>query len=390
MGIRSKINRVLLPYKLALKQEGGVSFKLKYLHYAKLAKRKGIVDFRIDRVAGEYAYDWFNVKGVSQEDKEWYCQRGYAPHKVNWVGLTKDNISDYISNFDFYNPTTYVDYKFIEFFENKLNTYFLLAPFKKDLPKHYWWVDSNGEVYPLDADSNKKGSYEDIVKLVKEKAIVAKACYGGHGKGFIRYESLGNGKYLINKDEVGEVEFIKSVKDLKNYLIQDFLRPCGELRKTIGEYAYGVIRIVTVNDPDDGPQFVASVIRIGCKGAGYLTDFPGTIYCGIDLETGSLFKPKMTIKENYESESCPNHPDTNAPLEGVRIPEWEYLRDLVIRVTSTIPWIKYVVMDVVPTDDGFKILEINSKGQTWVIEPHYPYLKNKYLKRAFGLISKQE
>ena len=127
------------------------------------------------------------------------------------------------------------------------------------------------------------------------------------------------------------------------------------------------------------------MIRIGCKGAGYLTDSPGTIYCGIDFETGSLFKPKMTIKENFESESCPNHPGTNTPLERITIPNWRNLSDWVIRITRTIPWIKYVVMDVVPTDDGFRILEINSKGQTWVVEPHYPYLKNKYIKRAFGL-----
>ena len=385
MKIRSKINSALLPYILALKQEGGLSYKLKYLHYAKLARRKGVVDFRLDRVAGEYAYDWFNVQGVSQEDKKWFCQRGYAPHKVNWVGLTKENYSDFISNFDFYNKKTYVDDNFVEFFENKLNTFFLLAPFKKDLPKHYWWVDANGEVYPLDVSFSKKGTYEDIVKLVYDKPIVAKACYGGHGKGFIRYESLGNGKFLVNQEEVSEPDFIKSVRGLRNYLIQDYLRPNTDLRKIIGEDAFSVIRIVTVNDPEDGAQFVASVIRIGCKGAGYLTDFPKTIYCGIDIDTGILFKPKMTIKENYISEPCPNHPDTNVPLEGVKIKDWECLCDLVIRVSRTIPWIRYIVMDVVPTDSGFKILEINSHGQTWVVEPHYPYLKNKYLKRAFGL-----
>jgi len=385
MGLRSKIKKVLLPYSLAFKQEGGAIFKLKYLHYAKLAQRRGVIDFRIDRVAGEYAYDWFNVKGVSQEDKEWFCQRGYAPHKVNWVGLTKENISDFISNFDFYNPKTYVDDSFVQFFENKLNTYFLLAPFKRDMPKHYWWVDTKGDVYPLDVDYEKQGSIGDIIRLVDEKPIVAKACFGGHGRGFIRYESLGGGKYKINQDIVGENEFVKSVKSLRNYLIQDFLRPCKELREYIGEEAYGVIRIVTVNDPDDGPQFVASVIRIGCKGAGYLTDFPKTIYCGIDLKTGSLFNPKMTIKENFESQPCPNHPDTNLHLEGVRIPNWEYLSSLVLKVSRTIPWIKYIVMDVVPTDEGYKILEINSHGQTWVVEPHYPYLKNKYLKKAFGL-----
>lgn len=60
-----------------------MKYKLKYLHYAKLGQHKGVIDFRIDRVAGEYAYDWFNVKDVSQEDKEWFCQRGIAPYKLH-------------------------------------------------------------------------------------------------------------------------------------------------------------------------------------------------------------------------------------------------------------------------------------------------------------------
>ena len=134
-----KIKDALLPYRLAAKQPGGLRYKAKYLHYARLARRKGVVYFRIDRVAGEYTYDWFNLKGVSQADKEWFCRRGLAPYKLHWYNLTKENYRDYLSDFVFYDRRNYMDRAFLNLFEHKLNTYLMLAPFSDNMPEHYFY-----------------------------------------------------------------------------------------------------------------------------------------------------------------------------------------------------------------------------------------------------------
>ena len=45
----------------------------------------------------------------------------------------------------------------------------------------------------------------------------------------------------------------------------------------------------------------------------------------------------------------------------------------------------YLVMDIIPTENGFSILEINSHGQVANVEPFYPFAANKYNKRAFNI-----
>ena len=386
--LKRKIASIVpLVYRLAFGYKGSFAQKLKYLHYAKLAKKNGVVDFRIDRLASEYTLDWYSVDNVSKEDKEWFCQRGYAPRKINWVGITKENYRDYISNFEFYAPKTYVKDSFVEFFENKLHTYMLLASFKKNLPTHYWYVENGScDIYPLDVECIHNGSYQDIVDLIDKKPIVAKACYGGHGKGFMKFEKIGQDKYLINNEEVNLHKLIDTIKSLNKYIITDYCYPGKTFAELCGKEAYGVIRVMLVNDDVDGTQFCASVIRCGCKSGGLLTDFPGTIYCGLTLDEGVTFDPRMTeCIEPLRSHKITNHPDTGKNMEGVRVPNWADMVKLIKQVAGSMPWIKYIVMDIIPSDDGFKILEINSHGQTWVLEPHYPYLKNKYVKKAFNI-----
>ena len=45
----------------------------------------------------------------------------------------------------------------------------------------------------------------------------------------------------------------------------------------------------------------------------------------------------------------------------------------------------YLVMDIIPTDDGFKILEINSHGQVKSVEAYYPFLLNEYNRKVFNI-----
>lgn len=378
-----KTNRAILPYKLTLKQDGGMSFKLKYLHYAKLATRKGVVDFRIDRIAGEYAYDWFNVKGVSQEDKEWFCQRGYAPRKVNMYGMTKENYKDFISSFEFYNYSTYYDGVFLDSLENKLLTYYLLAPFRKYQPHHFWHIDEKGIIYPLDVVQNYCGTVDDIVSLVKEMPIAVKGCYGGHGKGFYLYEYKANDFY-ISGEKTDEKSFREHISSLRNYILQEYLIPSKDFVELCGEGAFAVYRMIVMNNNQDGQKLSAGMIRLGSKNAGLLTDYPGTITCGVTIDEGKIFKPLMWTSET-ERLLVEKHPDTGKQLEGYAVNNWEELKNLAIQIARYLPWIGYVTIDIIPSDKGFKILEINSHGQSWEFEAHFPFNLNKYNRIAFGL-----
>ena len=383
MGIRSIINRALLPYRLAYKQEGGLCYKLKYLHFAKMAQQKGVVAFRIDRLANWYTKDWFNYDRATKEEKDFLIQKGYAPYKINRFGLSKDNYKDYLSDFELYSIKHYVSYAFVQLFEHKLNTYYLLAPFKEYLPKHYWYIDESGRILPVDCDKESEGSTADLIALLDKTPIAAKACLGGHGRGFFKLEKKGD-DYYVNNDKTEKSELEILIKGLRDYIFTAYLRPNNVFRRLCGEDSYAVIRTLTVFDKEDGPQITGAMIRLGCKKAGVVSDYDGCIYTGVGLSDGKLFNPYIRETETWFPK-CDKHPDTGISIDGVEVPFWEVLKNTVLNITKYISWAPYLVMDIIPTEDGFAILEINSHGEVQGIEGHYPFCKNKYNKRAFNI-----
>lgn len=378
MGIRAQLGDI----KRALKFEGGFKYKYTYYRYRKIARRKQVADFRIDRVAEMYTYDWLDFEGATKEEKKWFHEQGILSYKLQWYGINKENYQNYISDFDFFGKDNYMNTEYCQWAENKLNTYYLLKPFNKYLPKHYYYVRS-GKILPLDVEEKKNGKVEDIVKLVNERPIAAKAVIGGHGTGFYKIEKK-EGFYLVNNEKKSLDELKEIIKSLDNYIITDYVIPHKKIREICGDDAFAVMRIIAIYDENDGPQITAVILRLGCKNAGVVTDFSGTIYVGLTLDEGKSFEP--IYKENeYCYRKIKNHPDTGVNLEGFQVENWEELKKLVKDVCGYVPMTPYLCVDIIPTDDGFAILEINSHGQVRVIEPHYPFLSNKYNKKLFKI-----
>ena len=157
-------------------------------------------------------------------------------------------------------------------------------------------------------------------------------------------------------------------------------------RDACGDNAFAVIRAVTVFDQIDGPQITAMIIRLGMAGK-VVCDYDGTIYCGVDLETGRLFNPVLRTGDEagvIYGKSISTHPETGHCLEGISIPNFQELKSLLREVSAFIPMTPYLVFDIIPVDEGFKILEINSHGQVRIIEPFYPFRSNPYNLKVFA------
>ena len=377
--IRKKLREI----KIAASQPGGLKRKIKYYQFAKLARKNGVIDFRVDRIAKEYLHDYFDYQGETKETKEWGYKRGIPSYKLKYYGMTKDNYRDYISDFDFYNKENYRNRDFESWFENKLSTYYLLMPFKSNMPRHYWYARDK-EFLPLDVENKKNGSVKDIMDLIKtEKVIAAKAVTGGHGIGFYKLQ-YDHGKFYANNSQIEESKMTELVRGLDNYIITEYVKPHKHYEELCGKDAFAVIRVLMIYDKEEGSKFTASLIRLGCKEAGVVTDYHGTIYCGLKLDNGESFKP-IYREDDDTFIPCPTHPDTGKNLIGDIVPDWDELKRFVTEISEYIPMTPYLIMDIVPTDDGFSILEINSHGQLRILEPFYPFLKNKYNRKIFKI-----
>ena len=363
--------------KNALKQNG-VGRKVTYMKYAMLAIKNGVVSFRIDRIAKDYTDNYYLCPNVSNEDKKWFAQRGYAANKLPWYGLDRDNYKDYISDFVFYNKKNYINKGFDVWFDNKLTTYYLLAPFKKYMPIHYFYKDDE-DVFAVDGKG--RSSVEQVLSLAKDKELALKSTTGGHGEGFYKLEYDGKA-FLVNGKAYTEPEAKKFIGGLNGYIFTEYAKPHHMFETLCGKNAFAVMRIYMINDKNDGPQMIAACIRLGSKASGYVTGYEGTVYCGIELQTGKLFR-QIYMKNDLEYVHIDKHPDTGRNLEDVEIINWNEVKELTRDISEYISMTPYLVIDIIPTDNSFKVLEINSHGQFAPVEAFYPAMKNKYVKKLF-------
>ena len=363
----------------------------KYLHFINLARKNGVVSFRWDRIASDYISDFITDTGISQKEKEWFYRRGFATYKTSYYGLNKDNINDYISDFDFYNKANYVNNDFQEWYEHKLNTYYLLAPFKKSMPEHYFYL-KNGKVLPINLPKNQTYTIDDLVKLLKGKKYLAlKACVGGHGKGFYKLEYDSNGNFIVNNHPSDEAKLSNLLNNINDYIVTEFSRPCEQLENICGKTSTAVIRVVTVYTPPEGGLLTACMIRLGCKNSNIVSDYDGNINCGIDINDGHFFSPYQRFGDDegiIRRNNLTTHPDTGKKIEGFVLPNFDELKKLVTDVSNYLSNAPYLVMDIIPTNNGFHILEINSHGQQRIIEPFYPFRKNKVNEKVIKCIDR--
>lgn len=358
----------------------------KYIHFYQLAQQNGVVPFRFARIAEEYTDDFFANTGIPQKEKEWYYERGIPTFKTGWYGLNKDNYNDYISDFDFYSPKNYLKKpQLIKWFDYKLTTYYVLNSFRKYMPRHYFFIEDGGLI-PVDADLQRYGTSEDVLSILQKGPIALKSCVGGHGKGFYKVECKSNG-YMINDQKAGASDVIDLLSSLDNYILTEYGVPHKIFRDACGEKAFAVLRTVCVFDKDDGPQITAVLIRLGSSTSGLVTDYDGCINAGVDLHTGKIFNPLMRggdAEGIITRTPSKFHPDTGVDLETITVPHFEQLLELAKSISANLAMTPYLVMDIIPTDDGFEILEINSHGQVRMLEPFFPFRKNKYNLRTFA------
>ena len=136
---------------------------------------------------------------------------------------------------------------------------------------------------------------------------------------------------------------------------------------------------MVIRERNQIPKIVVSYIEFGRKSMGVVEGYYG-INCLVDQETGWFSGGKIDI--DREILEVKYHPDTNYLLEGI-IPHWNMVTEKIIEISRYFPQLIYMGFDVVITDDGFKIIEINSLQGIMMIQYFYPLLKSDLTKEFF-------
>ena len=347
-------------------------------------KKSGYSNYFAFQVFQERFDDIFKNKNTSLRQKIWAQRRGFLSDKISFYSLNENNYKNYLSDFD-YKKLHPINGEFSKWIDDKLTTKLILHPFSEYLPEYYFHV-VNGEILRLfDLPESFKTSINDILEFLKNKNYVAaKKQSGSSGIGFYKlgYES---NNYFINNVLCSENEMINLIKQwlkikVGGYLITEYLTPHSNLRK-IWDKTPNTLRLTIGRLPNQAPKIIGLYTRFGTSKTGVIDNASsGGVFCKVNLENGFFYDAKLI--ENKKIIDCKYHPDSNILIEGF-FPNWAPLIQKVIDICSFIQQIKYMGVDVIITDSGFKIIEINSHPSIEFFQYDTPIFNNQTSKNFY-------
>jgi hypothetical protein len=140
--------------------------------------------------------------------------------------------------------------------------------------------------------------------------------------------------------------------------------------------ATSTVRILTLRTPDHEVLIPMAAARFGRVGSAIDNYSQGGVLAEVNPATGRMAAGRLAERGFWRWSSV--HPDSEKPIEGVAIPEWQKATDLVRVLSGHLPELRAVGWDILFGRDGPLILEGNhdwgilglqSLGQGYLARP---------------------
>ncbi len=285
---------------------------------------------------------------------------------------TFTEISTYLSNHEltYKIRSRLYDPRVISMLNNKLifNRYY--SSFNLPLPRLYGlYLPGAGftaDQYPLrEADDLRAW-----LGRSKVKEFFVKPCGGKKGSGVIIIRDVspsGKGNYVLldasgyrwNDEELAEHMGQQSGhSNYPGYLLEEKITQ-HQLLSEINPTSVNTCRILTLALPNNTVAIPYAVFRFGRAGVTVDSWSQGGIAFRIDPDQGKMSKGVFHPDWGSTKEiSC--HPDSGVKVEGMAVPRWDEVKNLVRKAASLTPGIKSIGWDVAITNEKAVLVEGNS------------------------------
>lgn len=268
---------------------------------------------------------------------------GYTPNKsVLYPGLLKKDENKYVSDYQRYVQTPFINYNYKVLFNDKLVNYYFLSKY-------------TDKICPILCYIDYEGNYVNICEKRKQGRFVYKPNNGWGGKGIEIKEN------------------IEKNKDYKNYIIVPFVTN-HQYAKSIFPKSLNTIRLLTCII-DNEVHIIACVHRFGTEKTNGVDNFTGGgISCLVNIDNGII--DSAVRFQNNKKFIIESHPDTNSKLLGVQLPKWDIIKEEILELHSKISFIKYIGWDIAITPNSYSIIEANHVSDLDLLQCHGGILNN--------------
>lgn len=230
---------------------------------------------------------------------------------------------------------------------------------------------------------------ESFLKYIKSsKGVIFKPIDGDGGEGIFLVTYSGN-NYRVNQREVSEDQLRDYIRKINFYYASDLIQQ-NEYAAKMYPHSVNTIRFLTFVDPETKKPFIGAVAhRIGNDISRPVDNCAkGGITAAIDIENGILSKGVRTYYEGEVPTWYSNHPDTNSPIEGVKVPGWENIKKQILELAEMFSLLPLIGWDVVLLPNGnITVIEANTGADLKLHQVHSPLLQDEKIKRFFNYYS---
>ena len=345
-------------------------------------KTSGFSSFAAKNLFEHWWEDFRREKRTTLAQKLWAYRRGFYSSRIPYYGLTEENYRHYISDFD-YMRLHPINGSYSKWIDDKLTIRYLLAPFAEYLPEYYFHI-YKGELLQLpDCPGGTAKGIAGVLELLRDRGgLATKLAAGSRGDGFHKLEYHSGGYWIDRQPSTDQGVRALLTSWLENgvqYLLTEYLQAHNELNATWGE-APGALRLMVGRQKGQTARLMLSFYHIATSKTGVLNT-PGGVSCIVDVETGYYSDGKRHGPEGLID--TPRHPDTNVLLEGT-LPNWALISQKIIEIHTYLPQLRYAGYDVVITERGFKIIEINSHAGLDFLQNFHPVLGDELTRDFFN------
>lgn len=172
--------------------------------------------------------------------------------------------------------------------------------------------------------------------------------------------SQGNGVYREKLEGKTTQEVFESIIAHGKSVVEEIIQQDPRMA-AFHPNSVNTVRIVTCNR-EGHIQIIQSSVRLG---TGDSVVDNGCLSAGIDKETGIIISRG---REAHKPGRYLRHPDTDVPILGNIIPEWDKLLALVYELPLKLPEQRVIGWDLALSDRGWLMIEANARPALQILE----------------------
>lgn len=307
---------------------------------------------------------------VKDEEKIWALKRGFYPGRVILYGLTSDNYRNYVPDYNYFmlHP---MNNHFLKWLDKTTLKYVLNSNgCESTMPEYYIYIENDGSyTYLMDAPVQIKKDKDFLFNLLRDKEILAMKPNSGTsgGFGFIKIEWR-DGVIIENNKVIDMERFMQIKESMRNYIVTEYAYQHSKLA-AVWPKSECTLRVIMAKDAKSDLfkpatwSCAVSYARFGTSISGGASNLSsGGVGVGFDFETGKFNDYCIQYKRFSEDERwmLKKHPDTLVEWGKLILPNWTYVKGKIFDICQHISSLDYLGLDIIITEDGMKLCEINS------------------------------